>query len=90
MDKNIPETIRMHRGMALHKLSRLITIGLGGDAYLNFMDNEFGHPEWIDFPREGNGWSYHHCRRRWDLADNPNLRYHSLNQFDMAMIHLEQ
>jgi 1,4-alpha-glucan branching enzyme len=51
------------RGIALHKMIRLLTIGLGGEAYLNFMGNEFGHPEWIDFPREGNGFSYHFCRR---------------------------
>ena len=56
--------------MALHKMIRLITFALGGEGYLNFMGNEFGHPEWIDFPREGNGWSYHHARRRWDLADD--------------------
>lgn len=56
--------------MALHKMIRLLTISLGGDGYLNFMGNEFGHPEWIDFPREGNGWCYHHCRRRFDLAEN--------------------
>jgi len=62
--------------MSLHKMIRLITLALGGDAYLNFMGNEFGHPEWIDFPREGNNWSYQHCRRRWDLADDPLLRYH--------------
>lgn len=30
---------------------RLLTFSLGSKAYLNFMGNEFGHPEWIDFPR---------------------------------------
>lgn len=59
---------------------------LGGEGYLNFMGNEFGHPEWIDFPREGNGWSYHYCRRQWSLVDNPNLKYCWLNDFDKAMI----
>ena len=74
------------RGMALHKLIRLITLSLGGEGYLTFMGNEFGHPEWIDFPREGNGWSYHYCRRQWSLADNPTLRYKFLNEFEKAMI----
>lgn len=83
------ENIVVSRGMALHKMMRLITIGLGGESYLNFMGNEFGHPEWIDFPREGNGWSYHHCRRRFDLADDKLLRYHYWLNFDRAMIHLE-
>lgn len=63
MSITIHETLVVHRGMALHKMLRLITMSLGGDAYLNFMGNEFGHPEWIDFPREGNNWSYHYCRR---------------------------
>ncbi len=76
----------VERGMALHKLIRLITMSLGGEGYLTFMGNEFGHPEWIDFPREGNGWSYHYCRRQWSLADNENLRYQYLNNFDAAMI----
>lgn len=57
------------RGVALHKMIRLITFSLGGQAYLNFMGNEFGHPEWIDFPREGNNWSYHWCRRQWSLKE---------------------
>lgn len=61
--------------MALHKMIRLLTLALGGDAYLCFMGNEFGHPEWIDFPRDGNNWSYEHTRRRWDLVDNSNLRF---------------
>jgi 1,4-alpha-glucan branching enzyme len=69
-------SIRVDRGMQLHKMIRLLTLGLGGEGYLNFMGNEFGHPEWIDFPREGNGFSYHYCRRQWSLSDNPDLRYH--------------
>ena len=76
------------RGMALHKMIRLVTISAGGDAYLNFMGNEFGHPEWIDFPREGNGWSYAYARRQWSLADNGLLRYAQLGEFDRAMIAL--
>ena len=76
------------RGMALHKMLRLLTMSLGGEGYLTFMGNEFGHPEWIDFPREGNGWSYHYCRRQWSLADNPALRYEYLNDFEKAMVAL--
>ncbi len=76
------------RGVALHKMIRLLTASLAGEGYLNFMGNEFGHPEWIDFPREGNGWSYHYCRRQWSLVDNDNLRYCELNDFDKAMIAL--
>ena len=78
----------IERGMALHKMIRLVTIALGGQGYLNFMGNEFGHPEWIDFPREGNGWSYAHARRQWSLSTNPFLRYSYLNQFDKEMIRL--
>jgi 1,4-alpha-glucan branching enzyme len=63
MSNYSPQSIVVDRGIALHKMIRLITIGLGGEAYLNFMGNEFGHPEWIDFPREGNHFSYHYCRR---------------------------
>ena len=74
------------RGIALHKLLRLVTMSLGGEGYLTFMGNEFGHPEWIDFPREGNGWSSHYCRRQWSLADNPDLKYRFLNNFEGAMI----
>ncbi len=78
----------MDRGMALHKMIRLITIAAGGDAYLNFMGNEFGHPEWIDFPREGNNWSYDYARRQWSLRDNGFLRYSYLADFDKAMVKL--
>ncbi len=74
------------RGIALHKIIRLITISLGGDAYLNFMGNEFGHPEWIDFPREGNNWSYEHARRQWSLASNTQLKYQYLEKWDNSMI----
>ncbi len=76
------------RGMALHKMIRLVTMTLGGEGYLTFMGNEFGHPEWIDFPREGNGWSYHYCRRQWSLAENPDLRYGELNQFEIDMVQM--
>ncbi len=76
------------RGIALHKMVRLFTLVTGGEGWLNFIGNEFGHPEWLDFPREGNGWSHHHCRRQWSLVDNPDLRYRHLNNFDREMIHL--
>ena len=82
------QSLVIDRGMALHKLLRLLTMSLGGEGYLTFMGNEFGHPEWIDFPREGNGWSYHYCRRQWSLADNPDLKYEYLNAFEQAMIAL--
>lgn len=71
--------------MALHKMIRLLTIGLGGEGYLNFMGNEFGHPEWIDFPREGNGNSYHYCRRQWSLGDDITLKFAMLKSFDKSM-----
>ena len=87
MSKSTPSMV-IDRGVALHKMIRLLTASLAGEGYLNFMGNEFGHPEWIDFPREGNGWSYHYCRRQWSLVDNPNLRYEGLNEFDKAMISL--
>ena len=74
------------RATALHKLIRLITLSAGGEAYLNFIGNEFGHPEWVDFPRAGNDWSYHFARRQWSLADNPDLRFSQLLAFDKAML----
>ncbi|HWQ71177.1 MAG TPA: alpha-amylase family glycosyl hydrolase [Desulfitobacteriaceae bacterium] len=82
------QSLVVERAIALHKMIRLITISLGSEGYLNFMGNEFGHPEWIDFPREGNGWSFKYCRRQWSLADSKYLRYYDLNLFDSAMIHL--
>ncbi|XP_073033199.1 1,4-alpha-glucan-branching enzyme 2-2, chloroplastic/amyloplastic-like isoform X2 [Primulina eburnea] len=96
-----PSTPLIDRGLALHKMIRLITMGLGGEGYLNFMGNEFGHPEWIDFPRgeqnlpdgriiPGNNYSYDKCRRRFDLGDADYLRYHGLQEFDQAMQHVEE
>ncbi|KAI5425540.1 1,4-alpha-glucan-branching enzyme 1, chloroplastic/amyloplastic isoform 1 [Lathyrus oleraceus] len=96
-----PSTPLIDRGIALHKMIRLITMGLGGEGYLNFMGNEFGHPEWIDFPRgeqhlpngkivPGNNNSYDKCRRRFDLGDADYLRYHGMQEFDRAMQHLEE
>ncbi len=82
------ETFRVNRGIALHKMIRLITASTINGGYLNFMGNEFGHPEWIDFPREGNGWSYKYARRQWELVDNDRLLYHDLNEFDNAMVRL--
>ncbi len=81
------QNMTVDRGIALHKMIRLVTLATCGGGYLNFMGNEFGHPEWIDFPREGNGWSYKYARRQWSLADNPALRYAPLQRFDSAMIH---
>ena len=78
--------LRVTRGIALHKMIRLITLATAGNGYLNFMGNEFGHPEWIDFPREGNNWSYKNARRQWHLTDNVHLKYHLLAQFDHDMI----
>jgi 1,4-alpha-glucan branching enzyme len=80
------QDIIVDRGMALHKMLRLATIAAANGGYLNFMGNEFGHPEWIDFPREGNGWSHHYARRQWSLRDNPDLRYHFLADFDAALL----
>jgi 1,4-alpha-glucan branching enzyme len=80
--------LKIERSIALHKMIRLVTAATAGGGYLNFMGNEFGHPEWIDFPREGNNWSYHYARRQWSLADNPELAYRFLLNFDKQMIEL--
>jgi 1,4-alpha-glucan branching enzyme len=80
--------LQVDRGLALHKLIRLITLSTAGNGYLNFMGNEFGHPEWIDFPREGNQWSYHYARRQWHLVDDQTLKYHLLARFDRHMIRM--
>lgn len=82
------QDLKVERGVALHKMIRLITLATAGHGYLTFMGNEFGHPEWIDFPRQGNNWSYHYARRQWHLADDPTLKYGQLDQFDKAMIAL--
>lgn len=82
------QSIAIDRGIALHKMIRLLTIATAGNGYLTFMGNEFGHPEWIDFPREGNGWSYKYARRQWSLVDSPFLRYQHLNNWDARMIDL--
>eukprot|EP00435_Cladocopium_sp_Y103_P017907 s648_g4.t1 len=82
-------SIVVDRGLALHKVLRLLVMGLGGAGYLNFMGNEFGHPEWVDFPRAENAWSHHFCRRRWDLADDEALRYKYFQNFDELMQALE-
>ncbi|MEW5313430.1 MAG: hypothetical protein WDW38_004999 [Sanguina aurantia] len=97
-----PASPVIDRGVALHKMIRLVTLALGGESYLNFMGNEFGHPEWVDFPRDdiydsstgalvpGNGGSMEKCRRRWDLCDAPFLRYKHMALFDAAMCHLDK
>ena len=82
------QTSNVERGIALHKMIRLLTATTINGGYLNFMGNEFGHPEWIDFPREGNGWSYKYARRQWNLVDDKSLCYHYLNDFDIAMLKL--
>jgi len=87
MLKNDDNSI-IRRAVELHKLIRFITITLGGEGYLNFMGNEFGHPEWIDFPREGNNWSYHYARRQWSLMENKELKYEYLSNFDREMLTL--
>jgi 1,4-alpha-glucan branching enzyme len=80
------ENLRVDRGMALHKLIRLITLSTADSGYLNFMGNEFGHPEWIDFPRQGNNWSFKYARRQWHLLDDTSLKYRFLADFDRDMI----
>jgi 1,4-alpha-glucan branching enzyme len=85
-----PLTPIISRGMALHKMIRLLVHSLGGEGYLNFEGNEFGHPEWLDFPREGNGNSFQYARRQWNIVDDPVLRYRYLNNFDSAMNSLEE
>ncbi len=81
-------SLEVDRGVAIHKMARLATIAAAANGYLNFMGNEFGHPEWIDFPREGNNWSYHYARRQWSLAANDSLRYQYLYRFDRQMLKL--
>src|SRR5574344_3016186 len=80
--------LNVDRGMALHKISRLLTASTMNGGYLNFMGNEFGHPEWVDFPRAGNGWSHKYARRQWSLAENPELKYEALGLFDRDLMHL--
>ena len=80
--------LAVDRGVALHKIARLATIATAANGYLNFMGNEFGHPEWVDFPREGNNWSYKYARRQWSLAERTDLYFYYLNMFDRAMVRL--
>ena len=87
MKKDDPNLV-VDRGLALHKMIRLLTASVNNGGYLNFMGNEFGHPEWIDFPREGNDWSYKYARRQWDLLDNAKLKYQGLASFDREMVDL--
>ncbi|MEO6734073.1 MAG: alpha amylase C-terminal domain-containing protein [Ferruginibacter sp.] len=82
------QNLVVDRGIALHKMLRLFTIALGGEGYLNFIGNEFGHPEWVDFPRLGNDWSHKYARRQWSLTDNKNLKYQYLHNWDKAMIQI--
>ena len=80
----------IERGMSLHKMIRLLTHGLGGEGYLDFEGNEFGHPEWLDFPREGNQNSFWYARRQFNLIDDSLLRYKFLNEFDAKLQHVEE
>ena len=80
------DSFRVSRGVALHKMIRLISLATAGNGYLNFMGNEFGHPDWIDFPRAGNNWSFKHAYRQWHLEDDVHLKYHLLAKFDLDMI----
>ena len=84
------DSLVIDRGIALHKIIRFLTLTLGGEGYLNFIGNEFGHPEWVDFPREGNNWSYKHCKRQWNLVDNEHLKYEYMNEWDREIIHFVQ
>ncbi|VDL80728.1 unnamed protein product [Nippostrongylus brasiliensis] len=90
MSEVTPYTPIIERGIALHKMIRLLTMALGGEAWLNFIGNEFGHPEWLDFPRIGNNESFHYARRQFNLADDDLLRYKFLNRWDMEMNELEK
>jgi 1,4-alpha-glucan branching enzyme len=87
MDSDCPQVAR---GMALHKLIRFITFALGGEGWLSFIGNEFGHPDWVDFPREGNGFTYDNALRKWSLVDDPKLKYQWLNAFDRALQALDE
>lgn len=82
------QSLIVDRGISLHNMIRFLTIAMGGEGWLNFIGNEFGHPEWVDFPREGNGWSYKYAKRQWDLVDNEELRYNQMNAFGKAMVEL--
>lgn len=84
------QSMVIDRAIALHKMMRWATLSMGSEGYLNFMGNEFGHPEWIDFPREGNNWSFEYCRRQWSLINADYLRYDDMNNFDKAMIHFSE
>lgn len=88
MSKLYGSSLNTDRGIALHKMIRLVTVSTINGGYLNFMGNEFGHPEWVDFPREGNGWSYKYAKRQWNLVDDHNLKYHYLGDFDRDMLKL--
>ena len=77
---------KIARAMDYHKLIRLVSALLSGEGYLNFMGNEFGHPEWIDFPRAGNGNSGKYARRQWSLVDSAELKYQYLLRFDNVML----
>ena len=87
MDKEY-HSLSMDRAIDMHKVIRFLTCSLAGNGYLNFIGNEFGHPEWVDFPREGNQWSYHYARRQWSLVMNWNTKFEWLANFDRGMTYL--
>jgi len=87
MGKEVANPV-IDRGIALHKMIRLLTVAAGGEGYLTFMGNEYGHPEWLDFPREGNDWSYHYARRQWGLVSDTGLRYIDLAAFERGFLQL--
>lgn len=90
MSRMTERNLIIDRGLALHKMIRLLSHSLGGEAYLNFIGNEFGHPEWLDFPRIGNNESYHYARRQFNLTEDDMLRYQYLNNFDRDMNRTEE
>merc|ERR1712210_449213 len=90
MSSLFPCNTVVERGIALHKVIRLLVHVLSGEGWLNFIGNEFGHPEWLDFPRAGNGSSYQYARRQWNIVDDTNLKYKFLNNFDSAMNEAEE
>ncbi|KAH7682202.1 1,4-alpha-glucan branching enzyme protein [Dioscorea alata] len=77
------------RGSSLHKMIRLISFSIGGSAYLNFMGNEFGHPNRVEFPMESNNYSFAFANRKWDLLKDKGLHMGLFN-FDKEMMKLDE
>lgn len=70
-----PDCIIVDR-LNLLKTIKVITMVLGGEGYLNFIGNEFNHPEWVEFPSKENEWSFERCRRYWDLISKDHGSYY--------------